>query len=106
MNTRKEIFASIDRLQQDIRKEETPLTLQQRVYKYSMDKDHALFLRQYPRLFRSVCKGSYRPEVVNILLDARDQLEQGVCRQEVLDHVVRRSVEEVKSISKTSRTNS
>jgi hypothetical protein len=88
-----EIFAMIDTLQDAIKNERAPKSWTDRVKDYSYA--HSRLLVSYPLLYRSVCRGTYRPEVVEALLDAREHMASGMSKKDALDIVIRRAVEEV-----------
>lgn len=94
-HTRAQIFALVDRLQKDMQDDPPDLTFTNRVHRHA-DKHKELFF-SYPMLFRSVCKGTFRPVVVDILMDAREAMENGrKSKKEALEDVIRKSVDEVK----------
>lgn len=94
--SRQEIFAMVDALQQDVAQESPPLSFEERVRTYQ-DK-HKVLLFSMPLLYRTVCKGTYRPYVVEVILDARDAMERGMSRQDALDQVIHSAVDEVNDL--------
>lgn len=66
--------------------------------------DHAELLHSYPMLYRSVCRGTLRPEVLKNLLDARDQMQRGVDKKTALDGLIVKAVDEVNALKSNSDT--
>lgn len=92
-HSKPEIVALVESLQKDVAS--TPdMTFAQKVQHHST-KHMELYL-SYPMLYRTVVKGTYRPHVVNVLLDARDSIESGqATRDQALETVIKQSVDEV-----------
>lgn len=63
---------------------------------------HAELLNSYPMLYRSICKGTLRSEVLRNLLDARDRLHAGHDTEAVQKELVDKAIAEVKNFSNTS----
>jgi hypothetical protein len=96
-HTREQIFALVERLQADIRNDPPNLSFTQRLHLHANAHKELFF--SYPILFRSVCKGTYRPVVVSILLDAKEAIASGQkSKTEALEEVVKRSVDDVNRI--------
>lgn len=64
----------------------------------AFSEEHAELLHSYPMLYRSICRGTLRDEVLKNLLDARDQLEQGVDKKTALDALIVKAVDDVNAI--------
>ncbi len=94
--SRQEIFEMIDRLREDVAQEDPPLKFEERVRTYQ-DK-HKKLLFSMPLLYRTVLKGTYRPFVVETILDAREAMERGVAKDKALEEVIRKAVDEVNDI--------
>jgi hypothetical protein len=99
--TKDQVFSMIAALQADMAKESPPRSWQDRVKRYSVS--HGTLLVAYPMLYRSVCRGSYRPSVVDALIDARDAMASGVSKKDALETVIRRAVDEVSQLREQSK---
>lgn len=93
---RHEILEMAAALQADLAEDEPGLSTKAKVHRHG--RTHQRLLVALPFLFRSIVNGTYRPEVVNAILDARDQMEAGVDKKQALDGVIRRAVDEVNAI--------
>ena len=93
-HTKEQIVGLIEALQTDLRKDAPGMTFTQTVHRHSFAHKELFF--SYPMLYRTVCKGTYRPVVLDILLDAKFAMERGEKnKKEALDEVIRKSVDEV-----------
>ena len=102
-HTKAEIVALVEALQADLRQDDEPdLSFAKKVQKHAT-KHRELFF-SYPMLYRTVVKGTYRPVVLDILMDAREAIESGrKTKKEALDEVIRRSVDEVNEYRRQER---
>jgi len=99
VHTKEQIVGLIEALQSDLQKDTPGLTFTQTIHRHSSSHKELFF--SYPMLFRSVCKRTYRPLVLDILLDARFAMERGEKnKKEALDEVIRKSVDEVTALRK------
>lgn len=93
-HTKEQVVAMIEALQQDVQRTDPSLSHAQKVQ--MLANQHKELFFSYPMLFRSVCKGTYRPVVLDILWKAREAMESGEkTKKEALDDVIRESVDEV-----------
>ena len=93
-HTKEQIVGMIDALQTDIQKDAPGMSFTQTIHQHC-DGHRELFF-SYPMLFRTVCKKTYRPVVLDILLDAKFAMDSGEKnKKEALDEVIRKSVDEV-----------
>lgn len=99
--SRDEIYSMIHALQDDVEKEEPPMAYEQRVRAYS--QNHKKLLFSMPTLYKSVLRGTYRPYVVETILDARDAMQRGQSKKEALDTVIRKAVDEVNEIRRNEK---
>ncbi len=96
-HTKEDIVRLIDGLQADIRHDTPGLSFTETVKKHA-DQHKELFF-SYPMLYRTVCKGTYRRAVLDILLDAKEAIESGAkTKKEALDSVITRAVDEVNEL--------
>ena len=96
-HTKEMIVSMVDALQADIKLDPPGQTFTQTVHKHA-NKHKELFF-SYPMLFRTICKGTYRQTVLDVLLDAKQAIESGQKnKKEALEQVIRKSVEEVSAI--------
>jgi hypothetical protein len=57
---------------------------------------HKELFFSYPMLYRTICKGTYRKVVLDILLDAKQAIQSGEkSKKDALEEVIRKSVDEV-----------
>jgi hypothetical protein len=105
-HTKDEVLAMVAKLQNDLAAEEDgsaeegSTSLQHRVHAHANNHKELFF--SYPMLFRSVCKGTYRPVVLDIIWEARTAIENGAkTKKEALEEVIRQSVDEVNEFRKT-----
>ena len=96
-HTKEQIVGMIKALQADMENDPPGLTFTETVHRHSTpNKEMFLY---YPMLFRTVCKKTYRPVVLDILLDAKFAMESGEKnKKEALDEVIRKSVDEVTAL--------
>lgn len=100
-HTKEDIMRLIDNLQADIAKESGDLTFMDKVKKHA-DQHRELFF-SYPMLYRTICKGTYRKVVLDILLDAKQAIESGQkTKQTALDEVIKNAVDEVNAYRKNN----
>ena len=93
-HTKEQIVGMIEALQADMQNDAPGLTFTQTIHRHSTAHKELFF--SYPMLFRTVCKKTYRPVVLDILLDAKFAMESGEKnKKEALDEVIRKSVDEV-----------
>jgi hypothetical protein len=72
-HTKEQIMDLIEALQSDLQKDAPGLNFTQTIHHHSSNHKELFF--SYPMLFRSVCKRTYRPLVLDILLDAKLAME-------------------------------
>ena len=72
-HTKEQIVDLIEALQSDLQKDAPGLNFTQTIHHHSSNHKELFF--SYPMLFRSVCKRTYRPLVLDILLDAKLAME-------------------------------
>lgn len=99
-HTRNEIMDMIRRLQADMESDDPNSSFTERVHRHA-DAHKELFF-SYPMLYRTVIKGSFRPVVLDILLDAREAMQRGHDKKEVLDGVIKKAVDDVNAYRKSS----
>ena len=93
-HTKEQIVGMIEALQSDMQADAPELTFTQTIHRHC-DAHKELFF-SYPMLFRTVCKKTYRPVVLDILLDAKFAMDSGEKnKKDALDEVIRKSVDEV-----------
>ena len=93
-HTKKEIMALIEALQASIREDPSGMSFTETVHKHANGHKELFF--SYPMLFRTICKGTYRQVVLDILLDAKFAMESGQKnKKEALEEVIKKSVDEV-----------
>lgn len=93
-HTKEDIMVLIKNLQADIQNDPPGMTFTETVHKHANEHKELFF--SYPMLFRSVCKGTYRQVVVDILLDAKQAIDSGrKSKKEALEEVIKKSVDEV-----------
>lgn len=96
-HTKGQIVGMIEALQADMENDPPGLTFTETVHRHSTPHKEMFF--SYPMLFRTVCKRTYRPVVLDILLDAKFAMESGEKnKQEALEEVIRKSVDEVTAL--------
>ena len=96
-NSNEKIMAMIEALQADIRDDPPGLSFTQTTHRHA-DTHREIFL-SYPMLFRTICKKTYRKEVLDILLKAKRDMDAGEKdKKEALEQVIRESVDEVTAI--------
>jgi len=92
-HTKLQIVGMVAALQADISLTEG-LGFTQTVHRHSTAHKELFF--SYPMLYRTVCRGTYRPVVLDILLDAKFAMDSGAKnKKEALDEVIQKSVDEV-----------
>lgn len=102
-HTKEDILRLIEALQTDIKNDPPEMTFTQKVHKHA-DAHKELFLA-YPMLFRTICKGTYRQVVLDILLDAKEAIESGrKTKKEALDNVIKEAVDEVTALRQQQKT--
>ena len=93
-HTKEQIIGLITALQTDLGKDLPGLSFTETIHRHA-DNHKELFF-SYPMLFRSVCKGTYRQVVLDVLLDAKQAMESGEkSKEEALEEVIKKSVDEV-----------
>lgn len=101
-HTKEEIVALVEALQADVCKDEPGLEFAKKVQRHATNHKELFF--SYPMLYRTVVKGTYRPVVLDIIMDAREAIESGrQTKKEALDEVIRRSVDEVNAFRRGER---
>ena len=91
-HSKKEIMALIEALQASIREDPPGLSFTETVHKHANSHKELFF--SYPMLFRTICKGTYRQVVLDILLDAKFAMESGQKnKKEALEEVIQKSVD-------------
>lgn len=95
--SRTEFYGMIEDLKKDIDAEEPPCATWQDRVKHHRTKHHKLMFTS-PSLYRIVCRGEFRPAVLNNILDARDRMEAGMPKKEALDGLIKVAVDEVNGI--------
>lgn len=91
--TREEIFAMVEALQKDINQEGQGLSAESKVHRFA--PRHRVLLVAMPFLYRTVCRGTYRREVVDAVLTARDMMDQGVSKEKAFEQYVKTAVDDV-----------
>jgi len=93
-HTKLQIVGMVEALQADMAKDAAGLSFTQTVHRHSTAHKELFF--SYPMQYRTVCRGTYRPVVLDILLDAKFAMDSGAKnKKEALDEVIRKSVDEV-----------
>jgi hypothetical protein len=95
-HSKEEILTLIQKLQDDLDNDpsSSSLSLTQRVHRHANTNKELFF--SYPMLFRSVCKGTYRPVVLDIIMRAKGAIDSGVkSKKDALEDVIKQSVDEV-----------
>lgn len=93
-HSKQDIVRLIEGLQADIKNDPPGLNFTDKVKRHA-DQHKELFY-SYPMLYRTICKGTYRRVVLDILLDAKEAIESGAkTKKEALDGVVKEAVDEV-----------
>lgn len=101
-HTKEDIMRLVENLQADIAKDSPNLDFLDKVKKHA-DTHKELFF-SYPMLFRTLCKGTYRKVVLDILLDAKQAIEAGTkTEKQALDDVIKKAVDEVNELRKNDR---
>jgi hypothetical protein len=100
-HTKEDVVRLIEALQDDIRQDPPGLTFTETVHKHA-DQHKEIFF-SYPMLFRTICKGSYRKQVLDILWDAREAMQSGRSKKEALDDVIKRAVDDVSEIRRKEK---
>lgn len=60
---------------------------------------HRELCTHYPMLYRTICKGTFRQNVLDTLLTSRDAIRDGTwTRQEALDYTIKEAVDDVRQI--------
>jgi hypothetical protein len=93
-HSKQDIVRLIDGLQADIKNDPPGLSFTEKAKKHA-DQHKELFF-SYPMLYRTICKGTYRRVVLDILLDAKEAIESGQkTKKEALEDVIKEAVDEV-----------
>lgn len=93
-HSKEEIMALIEALQASIRDDPPGMSFTETVHKHANDHKELFFA--YPMLYRTICKGTYRQVVLDILMDAKQAIESGQkSKKEALEEVIKKSVDEV-----------
>jgi hypothetical protein len=102
-HTKAEILALVEALQADLRQDkEADGDFAKKVQRHA--GKHAELFFSYPMLYRTAVKGTFRPVVLDIIMDAREAIEAGrQTKKEALDVVIRRSVDEVNAYRRHER---
>lgn len=102
-HTKQDILCLIEGLQADVKDDPPGLGFTDKVKRHA-DKHKELFF-SYPMLYRTICKGTYRQVVLDILLDAKEAIESGrKTKKEALDGVIKNAVDEVNQIRHNNHT--
>ena len=91
-HTREEIEGLVERLREDVALY-PDMSFTDKVRKWS--DPHRELCLSYPMLYRTICKGTYRPQCLDILLDVRESIEKGLPKEKGLEEMIRRAVDEV-----------
>lgn len=94
--SRDEILRMCNELKKETDEESPRLSMKERVYRYAEKYKYLLF--GMPFLYRTILMGTYREEVVNNILDARERMERGMSKEEALEKLIEKAVEEVTDI--------
>lgn len=99
-HTKEEITTMIENLQRDL--EQCPeLGHAEKVHRFSTKHKELLF--SYPMLYRTVCRGTYRPTVLNTIMELREMMESGqLDRKQAVEELVKKSVDDVKGLSNST----
>ena len=101
-HTKMQIVCMVEALQEDMKKDAPGLSFTQTVHRHSSAHKELFF--SYPMLYRTVCRGTYRPVVLDILLDAKFAMDSGEkSKKEALDDVIKKSVDEVNAYRKSNK---
>ncbi len=90
---RHEIYAMVDALQKDIAQETTPLAPERRVHRYAYK--HRILLVSMPFLFRSICRGTFTRDMVDMALSMRDHMDNGMSKELAFNTFVQNVVDKV-----------
>lgn len=93
---RDEIFGMVAALQADLAKDEPGLDDKTKVFRHG--KTHKRLLVSLPLVFRSVCRGTFRPAVIDNILAARELMDRGVDKKEAMEFMIKRAVDEVNGL--------
>lgn len=66
----------------------------------AFSETHAELLHSYPMLYRTICKGTFRPEALRLLLNARDRLDAGHDTEAVQKELAEKAIVEVENVKK------
>ncbi len=92
-------------LQADITSGPNNLNFAEKVHHYS--NRHKELFCSYPMLYRTVCKGTYRPYVLDVILDSRDAMERGDwTKEKALEETIKKAVDEVNSLRANEKNTS
>lgn len=93
-HSKEEIMALIEALQASIRDDPPGMSFTETAHKHANDHKELFF--SYPMLYRTICKGTYRKVVLDILLDAKQAIDSGKkSKKDALEDVIKKSVDEV-----------
>lgn len=94
-HTRQQIESLVEKLQEDLQADTETRTFSEKVHHWS--GKHRELCLSYPMLYRTLCKGTFRPQCLDILLDVRDSISKGLPKEKGLEEMIRRAVDDVKS---------
>ena len=90
---RDDIKAMIAALQDDIARETVPLPQEKRVHRYAFK--HRTLLIAMPFLFRAICRGTFRDDMVDLALKMRDLMDNGMSKEDAFQLFVTSVVDNV-----------
>jgi hypothetical protein len=93
--SREEITKMVDALRSDVANDDPATPSNVRVHKHA--HKHKVLLVAMPMLYRTICKGTYRQEVIDAILDARDAMDNGLTKEQGLEKLIKTAVDNVNS---------